>query len=237
VIVGKNIYMTQRADDGTGKMAEEAIARRSRETNRLESESAKKDAPHLDEKVQAQAPLKAQGQALDAGNGFAGGAPAAANAPAATKNIGQSNVSTLQAFQGSRILYYNDRNFNCMGDEVACTDPTTGKDKWRFKLDGDLKKEGGFLAAPPALAGGQLFLTTLNGEVLRVDPDTGKLTQKYKVGSQIRFQPAVESGKIYVGTQNGKVVCIDTGDKKFTGWPCWGGNAAHTGLPEAPEKK
>jgi hypothetical protein len=22
-------------------------------------------------------------------------------------------------------------------------------------------------------------------------------------------------------------------DAKFTGWPCWGGNTAHTGLPRA----
>ena len=40
------------------------------------------------------------------------------------------------------------------------------------------------------------------------------------------------NGKIYVGTQDGKVVCIDTGDKKYTGWPCWGANAAHTGVPQ-----
>ena len=27
---------------------------------------------------------------------------------------------------------------------------------WSVKLEGDLKKEGGFLASPPAAAGGQL---------------------------------------------------------------------------------
>jgi outer membrane protein assembly factor BamB len=94
-----------------------------------------------------------------------------------------------------------------------------------------VKKEGGFLAAPPAAAGGQLFLVTLNGDVLQMDPKDGKIAQKHKVGHQTRFQPAIEGGKIYVGTQNGKVVCLDAGDTKFTGWPCWGGNAAHTGLP------
>ncbi|HEV3142556.1 MAG TPA: PQQ-binding-like beta-propeller repeat protein [Gemmataceae bacterium] len=235
VVVGKNVYMTRRADDGKGKV-EESIARQDGASNTIVAESEKKDAPHLDDKVQDQSKLKAAGGALDAGNGFAGGAPQTANAPAAWKNIGQSNVSTMQAFQGSRILNYDGRNYNCMGDECVCTDPTSGKELWKFKLDGDLKKEGGFLAAPPAEAGGELFLSTLNGEILRVDPKTGKVTQKYKVGSQLRFQPAVENGKIYVGTQDGKVVCIDTGDKKYTGWPCWGANAAHTGVPQGEKK-
>src|SRR5262249_15723155 len=79
---------------------------------------------------------------------------------------------------------------------------------WKFKLEGDLKKEGGFPAAPPAAAGGQLFLTTLKGEVLQVDPDKGKVTHTYNAGNALRFQPAVEGGRIYVGTQDSKVVCI-----------------------------
>jgi outer membrane protein assembly factor BamB len=43
-------------------------------------------------------------------------------------------------------------------------------------------------------------------------------------------QPAIAGGNIYVGTQDGKLVCLDARDAKFTGWPCWGGNPAHTGL-------
>ena len=93
------------------------------------------------------------------------------------------------------------------------------------------------MAAPPAAAGGQLFVVTLGGEVLQMDPKEGKVVKSYKAGHETRFQPAIEGGKIYVGTQNGKVVCIDTGDKKFSNWPCWGGNAAHTGLPAEGVKK
>jgi outer membrane protein assembly factor BamB len=229
VVVGKDVFFTQRTDDGKGKAAE-AIAGNGRDlTQKFLGRT--KDAPYLDKEVQDRSVTKEKAAKLDAGNGFAAGAPAAANPQAGYFNIGQSNVSSLQAFQGSRILNYRDNNFNCMGDEVVCTDPKSGKARWTFKLDGDLKKEGGFLAAPPAAAGGQLFLTTLNGEVLRMDPEKGKVVQRYKVGSQLWFQPAIEGGKIYVGTQDGKVVCIDIGEKKFTGWPCWGGNAAHTGVP------
>ena len=177
--------------------------------------------------------MKAVGGALDKANGFAGGAPPTANAPAAKGNIGQSNVSTMQAFQGSRFLCANGQNYNCMGDELLCTDPKTGNKLWSLKLEGDLKKEGGFLAAPPAAAGGQIFLTTLKGDVLQVEPAKGKITKTYKVGSELRFQPAIDGGRIYVGTQDGKLIMIDTADKTLTGWSCWGGNPQHTGVGTA----
>ena len=236
VVVGDQVYLTRRADDGNGP-AGETVAADSRTELKEEHAGDTKDAPYLDKDVQAHANLKQTALGLDAGNGFAGGAPAAANPTAAYANIGQGNVSSMQAFQGSRILNYRDANFNCMGDEIVRTDPATGKRKWAVKLDGDLKKEGGHLASPPAAAGGQLFLTTLKGEVLRVDPEDGKITARYGVDAPVRYQPAVEGGRIYVGTESGKVVCLDAGDKKFTGWPCWGGNAAHTGAPEEKGEK
>jgi outer membrane protein assembly factor BamB len=229
VVVGDNVYMTRRADDGKGK-AEEQVAGVGRGDGKTTVSSAKKEATHLDSIVQQQSDLKQSGQALDAANGFAAGAPLSANLLAAEANIGQGNVSTLQSFQGSRLLNYADRNINTMGDEVVCTDPKTGKNLWSVKFEGDLKKHGGALATAPAAAGGQLFLATLNGEVLQMDPATGKVTKTYKVGSQIRQQPAVVDGKIFVGTQDGKLVVIDTGDKKLTGWTTWGGNSAHTGV-------
>jgi outer membrane protein assembly factor BamB len=235
VVVGNKVFMTRRSDDGKGE-AQESVTGGDRDSLKEAYLGEQKNAHYLDGKVQDKSELKGSASKLDAGNGFAGGAPEAANPKAAWGNVGQSNVSSMQAFQGSRILNYRDNNFNCMGDEIICTDPETGKRKWGVKLEGDLKKEGGFLASPPAAAGGQLFLTTLKGEVLRIDPENGKITERYKVGSAVRFQPAVENGKIYVGTQNGKVVCIDAGDKKYTGWSCWGANAAHTGLAPKDEK-
>lgn len=236
VVVGKDIYYTRRADAGSGA-AEETIAGGESKTLKETVSTQRRVAVYLDRGIQDRSAIKGASDKLDALNGFGAGAPAAANPAAGYWNIGQSNVSSLQAFQGSRILNYRASNFNCMGDEVISTDPVTGKEKWKFKLDGDLKKEGGFLAAPPAAAGGQLFLTTLKGEVLQMDPEKGKVTKTYKVGGPVRFQPAVENGRIYVSTQDGKLVCIDTGDKTLTGWPCWGGNAAHTGLPVEKKDK
>ncbi len=229
IVVADHVFLTRRADDGKGAVSE-TVASDARDSLAEVASGSKKAAPYLDKNVQDRAEIKDQALKLDAGNGFGAGAPASANPTAAYGNVGQSNVSSMQAFQGSRILNYHDSNFNTMGDEMVCSDPATGKKRWSVKLDGDLKKEGGFLASPPSAAGGQLFLTTLKGEVLRLDPKDGKVTARYAVDCPVRYQPAVEGGKIYVGTESGKVVCLDAGDKKFTGWPCWGANAAHTGL-------
>jgi outer membrane protein assembly factor BamB len=86
------------------------------------------------------------------------------------------------------------------------------------------------LAFPTRCAGSDVFLATLKGEVLQIDPSTGKLRKSYPVGSPVRFQPVIEGGRIYVGTQDGRVACIETGDAKLTGWSMWGGNAAHRGV-------
>jgi Ca-activated chloride channel homolog len=236
VVVGKDVFFTRRVDDGEGKQVEEALVRADRATAKEKLEAVRKPAAHLDVAVQKSTPFAAGGSALDAGNGFGAGAPATANAKAALGNVGQGSVSTLQAYQGSRVLNADNRNFNCMGDQVLCTDPVSGKVAWSLKLEGDMQKEGGYLAAPPAAAGGQIFLATLEGEVLQLEPTKGTVAHRYPVGAALRFQPTIQDGRIYVGTQDGQVVCIDTGDKKLTGWSTWGGNAAHTGIREKPKR-
>ena len=236
VVVGNNIYWTQRADTGKNEKVAEEIAGIDRAQVTQTFAAAKRDAVYLDEKAQEKSGLGAKGKELDAGNGFGAGAPPAANPQAALMNIGQGYVSNMQAFQGSRILNYKDANYNCMGDELINTDPKDGTIRWKVKLKGDLAKQGGHLAAPPAAAGGQLFLTTLEGEVLQVDPTKGSVTKTYKVGAPIRSQATIDKGRIYVGTQDGRLVCIDTGDARFTGWYTWGANMAHTNIVEAPKK-
>jgi len=194
-----------------------------------------RSAKYLDQKVQDESTIKKAGDKLDASNGFSGGAPATANAQKAASNVGQSNVATLQSFQGSRVLRYGERNMVCMGDEVICNDPKDGKKVWSVKLKGDLAKSGGFLGAPPVAAGPSLFMTTLAGAVLQLDPATGETRKSWEVGKEMRFPPTVEGGRIFVGTQDGRMVCIETGDPKNAGWPQWGGNAQRTGVATPPQ--
>jgi Ca-activated chloride channel homolog len=231
VVVGKSVYLTKRVDAPQEKVTKESVAAVSRDSAQPQFNGSAKEAKYLDLRVQTTSNLKGKASHLDEANGFGGGiAPATANAGAASSNIGQDNVSTLQAFQGSRLLHMDGRNFNCMGDELICTSAETGKTAWSVKLKGDLEKEGGFLGSPPASAGGQLFVATLKGEVLRIAPENGKISETYAIGAPIRSQPAIDRGRLYVGTDDGQIVCVDTGNAAFTNWSTWGGNAAHTGV-------
>lgn len=192
----------------------------------------KKDAYYLDNKVQVASGLKAEATKMDAGNGFTSGAPVSANWQAADKNIGQSNVASLQSFQGSRSLYQDGYLFNTMGDEIVCTD-SSGKVSWKYALDGDLKKQGGFMGTPPVYANGHIIIATLSGEVLIMDAKAGKIIKKYIIKDPVRYQPIAVKGWIYVTTVNSKLYAINTGNPAISGWNMWGGNAARTNMSKS----
>lgn len=226
VMAGERMFCTLRTD--TGKMAREGIFTFAAGGSGGGGGSFgfSRRAEYLDSTVQGRSSFSAKAVIHDSGNGF-GVAPM--DAMVARETLGQATVSGLQAYQGSRILHSGGRNFNTMGDLVLCTDPASGKTLWKHKLPGDLAKLGGFLGTSPAVAGGDLFIGTVKGEVLQLALDSGEVKVTHAVGSPVRFQPAVVGGRIYVGTQDGKVVCIDTGNSKLTGWSTWGGNAQHNG--------
>ncbi|NLH50957.1 MAG: PQQ-binding-like beta-propeller repeat protein [Myxococcales bacterium] len=232
VVVHGELYYTKRADVPGSGVAEEATVNASKNSGQETRQVNRKAAPYIDSAVQAKTQYKSQGISLDAANGFAGGAPAQSNAEAAYGNIGQNNVSTLQAFQGSRVLTYGDNNYNVLGDEIVCNERKTGEKRWSQPLPGNLTELGGFLGTPPVVAGGYLFIGTVNGEVLQIDPADGLQIKAYPIGAPVRSQPVIEGGFIYVGTQDGRLVAIDTRDEKLTGWPMWGGDAAHTSYRE-----
>lgn len=229
VVVGNQLHFSRRSELSGG--AQEALAVWEKGGGaRYANVFGEKKAVYLEEAVQDKAATKEQGVKLDAGNGFAAGAPATAKVEMAGKVVGQNNVSTLQSFQGSRILRFGENNLSCMGDEVVCADPVSGKTLWSMKLKGNLTEAGGFLGAPPVAAGGSLFMTTLAGAVVQLKPATGETVKSWDIGHPMRFPPAVAGGRIFVGTHDGRVAMIETGDPKNTGWPQWGGNAQRTGV-------
>ena len=234
VIVDGEIYMSKRSDSDTSEVAE-SIAK----INMHPGESAPvyqyqytKKAIYLDQKVQKESDYFGEANDYDAGNGFGNGAPDNSGWQYASSNIGQSNVSSLQSFQGSRVLHHSGRNFSTMGDELVCTDPTSGEVIWTKPLKGDLTKSGGHLATPPLAVNGRLIIATLEGEVIVSKEKTGEEIMRFSTGEQIRYQPVVDQGKIYVTTMKGKMFCFETKDKKLTGWTTWGANAAHTNRVE-----
>jgi Ca-activated chloride channel homolog len=229
----EQMYYTRRgedADDEVKNGPSEMIIRADHNEPQTKYKAAKKRAQYIDKGVQGKSAHHAKSAGEDASNGFSGGAPQSAGANYAYDNVGVGSVSSMQNFQGSRILKLPDRSVNTMGDEVIATDSETGSTLWTFKLPGDLTAQGGFLGTAPLAAGKHILLGTLKGEVVRLDHATGKQVATYAVGGPVRSQPVVANGWIYVGTDDGKLVAIDTKDATVTGWPTWGGNAQRTGI-------
>ncbi|HTJ43654.1 MAG TPA: PQQ-binding-like beta-propeller repeat protein [Kofleriaceae bacterium] len=225
----ESMYYTRRGEheaDG----AEESIIRADHNEPKTKYETAKHKAAYIDPKVQGDSSYAKSSASQDAHNGFSGGAPASAAADVAANQVGVGSVSSIQGFQGSRIVHLRDRNVNTMGNEVIATDVDSGKELWTIKLDGD-EKSGGALGTAPLAAGSHAILYgTLGGEIVSVDPSNGKRRDAYKIGGPVRSQPVVDGGWIYVGTEDGRLVAIDTKDPLVTGWPTWGGNAQRTGV-------
>lgn len=226
VIDGDKIIVTRRNDKGNKCV--ESIAILAEENSKITAQYADKTADYLDKNVQSKSNLKSESMSLDAGNGFGNGAPVNSNWAVAYENIGQSNVSSLQQFQGSRILYINGMCYNSMGDEIICTDASNGKAMWKTKIDGDLHNTGGFLATPPIKAGEKIIVATFGGEIKVINPEDGKVEKTFKTGKNIRYAPVCNEGWIYVTTTTGELVAINSQDESLTGWTMWGANAAHT---------
>ena len=230
----EQMYYTRRGiAEQPAAPAAEMVIRADHNEPQTKWNSAPKPAPYIDRKAQETSDYHKTSKDQDAHNGFADGPPSSAGAGFAYESVGINSVSSMQGFQGSRVVHLADKNVNTMGDEVVATDNETGATMWRYKLPGDTK-QGGFLGTAPLAAGNHVLFGTLNGQVVRLDPKSGKSTATYAVGSPIRSQPVVADGWIYVGTEDGKLVAINTKDASITGWPTWGGNAQRTGIPRAP---
>jgi outer membrane protein assembly factor BamB len=227
VITEDGIYVSKRAD-GKGERVAEELARFRQNSFLADKKYNKKYAPYLDKDVQQGSELKSKSMEMDAGNGFVGGAPVSSGWQKANDVVGQSNVSSLQSFQGSRSLHYMDKNYSTMGNELICSDPESGKKIWKIKLEGQTEINGGFMGTPPLEAGGYIVIATYNGLIKVLDAKTGEPVKEYDIENTIRYQPVVDKGWIYVTTTNSKMFAICTGMNKLTGWPMWGGNAERT---------
>lgn len=226
IITNGNLYLARRADK-FGESAQESIATMDLD-GKFQTQDSAKAAPYLDHKVQDVAEMKTKSNQLDAGNGFGNGAPSNSGVKYAKMNIGQSNVSSLQSFQGSRTLHYKGNNYNTQGNRLYCSNAENGDSVWTIAFKSDMHKKGGFMATPPLEVNGKLIVATLQGEIFIINAKTGLKEKTYVIKSPIRYQPVVSNGWIYVTTTNGQMAAINTKNKQLTGWPMWGGNAART---------
>jgi outer membrane protein assembly factor BamB len=225
-------------EDTRARRQSEHLARRARaaEAATHKMETTEQDADYLDyDKRAAGSPVESLLHAYDANVGFAH-TKGQAKIYQAMGHLGHGTVAGIWSYQGSRPFVFRGRLYSTMGDTLKCLDPHTEEVLWQKRLHETDTEETeevlDFLATPPAVVNGKVFLGTARGEVLCLSAEDGAFLWKATVGEPIAFQPAVARGRVYVGTTRGSLVCLETGDEKDDGWLMWGGNACHNGLAE-----
>jgi outer membrane protein assembly factor BamB len=135
----------------------------------------------------------------------------------------------LQEYSGSRLLAVDGRLFNCMGPEFRCTDAETAEHRWSFFVASAGHDRAEVAAGPAVLAGGKLFVATLAGELLQVDPQNGAIDRRVQLRAPVITEPIIDRGRVFLGTRDGRLLCVNLGDEKITGWNQWGGSASRSG--------
>jgi outer membrane protein assembly factor BamB len=223
-IVGSKLYTTQRKIVG-GKVSE-AIVELDRLSLKKLRTLAVHEAPYLDYAVQKSTKFAGECRAMDALNGFFE-MPEQSGWRKASKLIGLANVSSLQNFVGSTVVANAGKLYSNMGNRLVCLDIVTGAELWHRDIEGDLAAEGGHLATMPMILAKYLVSVTLDGKVLILDKQDGRLVKSYATETQVRNQPIVVAGSIYITSTDGKLSCIDTHNKQFDGWAMFLKNNAH----------
>jgi Ca-activated chloride channel family protein len=190
----------------------------------------RRDADYLDYSKRASSVAESRSQSLDASVGFAGPNKGGAFMAVAARNLGQTSVHGIWAYQGSKSFIYNGRLHSSMGDRTQSVDPASGKVIWSRTLHQRNESSGVEVLTPPSLVNGKAFVGTSSGEVYALSAETGAVLWSVNIGEPISFQPAVVKGRIYVVTNQGSLFSLSTGDPRDDGWLMWGGNAAHSGL-------
>jgi outer membrane protein assembly factor BamB len=167
-----------------------------------------------------------QAKALDASVGFAD-APQAAGLFAAAANANVSTVAQGWSFQGSKAAYANGQFLNAQGNAINCLNAVDGQTRWRGLAKGRDIGDNAQIFAPPALGNKNMYLCSMQGHVLSVSQEDGKVGFLYAMKQPMAFQPALCGGNMYAATSNGLLICLKTGDPDADGWTAWGGNAQH----------
>ena len=162
----------------------------------------------------------------DAAVGFAS-APASASLGGAQANVNVSTVAGGWAYQGSRASYANGQILNAQANRLNCLRSKDGQVAWRAEAVGKNVSDQVQAFAPPALAGGNLYVCSAQGHLMDLRQSDGKVNFLYSTGQPMAFQPALAGGSLYAGTANGMLICLKTGDPTADGWTAWGGNAQH----------
>ena len=89
------------------------------------------------------------------------------------------------------------------GGQLMAVTRSDGKIQWTAKL------QGGSTWSGPVLAGGRLWLASEKGNLVSVDPATGRTEGMQDMGAPIYIAPVVAGGRMYVLTDKAKLIALN----------------------------
>jgi outer membrane protein assembly factor BamB len=132
-----------------------------------------------------------------------------------------------------RPLVAQDRLIRVERGVLVATNRNSGQELWTHALSDDGIAD---VSAPLLYAGRRVLLATAGGNVLALDPDSGRVTDTFSLGNgAFSSPPIVHGGWIYAGTVSGLLVGFDTGDAELTGWEMLGGGPDRSGVADSEE--
>ncbi len=144
-------------------------------------------------------------QQMDAQVGWGGGAPASVNAGLAEEVVGVNSVMGLQLFEGSRLSVADGKLYTTMGHRLVCLDAASGALVWEHEL-APAGMMPGWLASPPTVCDGKVYIGTGAGMLMVFDAATGRKEVEEFFGAGIRNHVVVDDKRVYFGNSNGEVV-------------------------------
>jgi outer membrane protein assembly factor BamB len=90
-------------------------------------------------------------------------------------------------------------------NEMVCMDRRSGAVKWVSVLPKVKEGDGAVYFTGPILAGNTLIITSSLGEIIRINPEDGKIVSTLNVGDPLFLSPIVSDKTLYVLSDIGTV--------------------------------
>ena len=225
-VAGQAVYETARIDGEDGPL--ERLRRRDRGSGAVDEEALYEcRSGYLRPEHGGGSSLSGDtASSLDASVGF-GAPPDSSSLGSASAHVGVYSVAGAWAFQGSRPGRHGNHLIGAQGGSIFAADPSTGSLLWNASAESAHASPDDRLFLPPSFGRRRAYLTTTQGHLLSVDPESGQTAFLYEIPGTIGFQPSLAAGRVFFGTNDGVIVSLQTNEADADDWPMWGGNARH----------